>query len=543
MRVIAFLYLSFICTISFATHYVGGNINFSKLNDSTYRISTTIFRDCFGIALENPLIVNVFSYNDDNILESSTQYELYLVDFSKLETQSSEEYCASNGFSLCYEQYQFENEIVLPQNKNGYLITHINCCRNFGILNSYSESIAYATKIPGSKFTNIERNPQFNAFPPSYYCANDTAIIDQSAEGNGNTIQYSLTKPFIGELDIQNGLPKEVTYLNGYSEDKPFANNGFAEIDSSSGELKIYNTMAGRFIIGIRADEILNGKIASTTYREFQYNFESCIVKEQIEIEASTLVECPMEDSIVLKKSGSSTDFVWRINGVDTIPENPDELSFFPEISGVYTITLFANSPYLTCTDTSTAIVSLINTFDVDFSASNNECNPLSFDFSLLSEFINQNNNLETNINWEIGLNQFEHQQNFRHIFESGGNKLVGIEISLTDYPECVARVDSILEINPNYNIMAINAFSPNRDGKNEVWFPYYENYAKTASIRIFNRWGELIFETLDPYTGWDGYDYLHNRTAKMDVYVYEWIFECIPNQLETKTGNITLIR
>jgi gliding motility-associated-like protein len=48
-------------------------------------------------------------------------------------------------------------------------------------------------------------------------------------------------------------------------------------------------------------------------------------------------------------------------------------------------------------------------------------------------------------------------------------------------------------------------AFSPNGDGLNDIFrIERYENFTLT-SFRIFNRWGQLIFETSDIATGWDG--------------------------------------
>jgi gliding motility-associated-like protein len=48
------------------------------------------------------------------------------------------------------------------------------------------------------------------------------------------------------------------------------------------------------------------------------------------------------------------------------------------------------------------------------------------------------------------------------------------------------------------------NTFTPNGDGKNE-WFKAYGNVIAGITMKVFNQWGELIFETKDLATGWDG--------------------------------------
>ena len=49
------------------------------------------------------------------------------------------------------------------------------------------------------------------------------------------------------------------------------------------------------------------------------------------------------------------------------------------------------------------------------------------------------------------------------------------------------------------------NAFTPNGDTKNELFRVRYKCSLYNFSMRIYNRWGELIFETTDPNSGWDG--------------------------------------
>jgi gliding motility-associated-like protein len=51
------------------------------------------------------------------------------------------------------------------------------------------------------------------------------------------------------------------------------------------------------------------------------------------------------------------------------------------------------------------------------------------------------------------------------------------------------------------------NAFSPNGDGLNDIFAPFLEpNCPVTGYLfQIFNRWGQLIFSTTTPMTGWNG--------------------------------------
>lgn len=87
------------------------------------------------------------------------------------------------------------------------------------------------------------------------------------------------------------------------------------------------------------------------------------------------------------------------------------------------------------------------------------------------------------------------------------------------------------------------NAFTPNGDGNNDVIYAQSTIVDETKDfiLRIYNRWGETVFETNDIKEGWDG----TWRGKKLDPDVYDYYMEgfCIDGQNFIIQGNITLIR
>lgn len=63
------------------------------------------------------------------------------------------------------------------------------------------------------------------------------------------------------------------------------------------------------------------------------------------------------------------------------------------------------------------------------------------------------------------------------------------------------------------------NAFSPNGDGKNEIFRTITDLQLPGYHLVVFNRWGQKIFESADPYKGWDG----NFNGSKQPVGVYVW--------------------
>lgn len=65
------------------------------------------------------------------------------------------------------------------------------------------------------------------------------------------------------------------------------------------------------------------------------------------------------------------------------------------------------------------------------------------------------------------------------------------------------------------------NTFTPNGDGKNDVFHPFLPyRFVPKIQMRIFNRWGEEVFRTEDPFIGWDGND-SNGKPVSEGVYLY----------------------
>ncbi len=115
----------------------------------------------------------------------------------------------------------------------------------------------------------------------------------------------------------------------------------------------------------------------------------------------------------------------------------------------------------------------------------------------------------------------------------------------------CLDTGYQIIQINPSYVIKIPNVFTPNPNGgnggrydsnneNNEVFHPYLE-FTKNYNLQIFNRWGELVFESKDVNIGWDGY--YKNKLSQSDVYVYKLEVTFINGEKALKVGDLTLLR
>ena len=85
------------------------------------------------------------------------------------------------------------------------------------------------------------------------------------------------------------------------------------------------------------------------------------------------------------------------------------------------------------------------------------------------------------------------------------------------------------------------NAFSPNGDGTNDTFELLRNCPATSFELRVFNRWGGIVFETDDLETGWDGR--FNGQDAPMEVYFYQCFVETPNGEVVELNGDVTLLR
>ena len=116
------------------------------------------------------------------------------------------------------------------------------------------------------------------------------------------------------------------------------------------------------------------------------------------------------------------------------------------------------------------------------------------------------------------------------------------IEIELIIYTaDCQASFTTSKVVLPSDEITYHNIFSPNDDGRNDFFRPVISPKAEITSMRIFNRWGGLVYNNDNNERGWDGT--FNDENQPPDVYIYQVTISLPNREPITKTGDITLIR
>ncbi len=105
----------------------------------------------------------------------------------------------------------------------------------------------------------------------------------------------------------------------------------------------------------------------------------------------------------------------------------------------------------------------------------------------------------------------------------------------------CIDTAVYVVQVNANTGDFFIpNAFTPNKDGKNDVW-KIYGSSIRQLEIKVFSQWGQLVFSSKDPQGSWDG-NY-GGKPAPVGPYIYVVKVVFTDGKSLTRKGTISLIR
>jgi len=111
----------------------------------------------------------------------------------------------------------------------------------------------------------------------------------------------------------------------------------------------------------------------------------------------------------------------------------------------------------------------------------------------------------------------------------------------VTDSSGCKATDEVTVVVKTDYDVFMPNVFSPNGDGVNDVYEPIDYGSVRMGTMKIFNRWGALIYETSDIHAGWDGT--FKGEKLTPAVFIYHITGEFLDGSTFDETGSVTLIR
>lgn len=193
-------------------------------------------------------------------------------------------------------------------------------------------------------------------------------------------------------------------------------------------------------------------------------------------------------------------------NGVDSWSWNLDEgqSSSIPNPIGQYRqftnkqVSLVVSNGF--CTDSTTQNIILNNFLKADFSVPEDNCplEPINFTSSAVGIGLQHF--------WNFGDGNTSTDASPQHSYDRGtSTRSLRIIYTVTDSIGCTSAMEKNINLYVSCFIDVPNAFSPNSDGRNDFLYPLNAVKAEQLEFRVFNRWGQLVFQTNNWKKGWDG--------------------------------------
>ncbi len=140
--------------------------------------------------------------------------------------------------------------------------------------------------------------------------------------------------------------------------------------------------------------------------------------------------------------------------------------------------------------------------------------------------------------NWNLGNDILSDEVTPRITYDSAGTYIITLYVE--NQFGCSDQITQEVLVNPVYTFYVPNAFTPNGDGTNDLFFGTGTNII-AYEMNIFNRWGERIFDSFDMNNKWDGR--LKDQRVQDEVYIYVFHVTDIFGGQHVHRGSVTLIK
>ena len=224
--------------------------------------------------------------------------------------------------------------------------------------------------------------------------------------------------------------------------------------------------------------------------------------------------------------------------------EGPERFELHPNHTylepGQYDVTLRIESPIAGCVESKKFkdLIQVLQGFDADFDMNPEDPNIIGQRVALT----NRSDPGAINFAWDFAGSDISYAENPTFIVSDTGHHVVTLHASWEN--GCSAQATKEFDIIPCIEVRFPNAFTPNGDGRNEVFKGLiFGLSAVNFRLAIYDRWGKLIFETDDPQTGWNGQYLNSGENLPPGVYMYRVDFSNPECESRPKPGFATLLR
>ncbi|MBM77461.1 MAG: hypothetical protein CL846_03190 [Crocinitomicaceae bacterium] len=148
-------------------------------------------------------------------------------------------------------------------------------------------------------------------------------------------------------------------------------------------------------------------------------------------------------------------------------------------------------------------------------------------------------NNLDGDFYWDFGNNKTSIEKYAENFYQKNGT--YNVSLDYTSKFGCNNKVFTSIDVLKKTNLLAPNSFTPNADGINDFFMPEaLKTNGKPFTLKIYNKNGQLIFESKNASNQWDGINQNNGQKCKIDNYI--WLVNTINDNGEAEQFQGTIL-
>ncbi len=222
----------------------------------------------------------------------------------------------------------------------------------------------------------------------------------------------------------------------------------------------------------------------------------------------------------------------WNLDGTASTRQNPQAnyTVFTPK-----NISLIVSNGF--CSDTTKQAIVLENYLNADFTMIPDNCplEPVTFTGMSMGKIVSHN--------WSFGDGNTSDEESPEHTYQQPMRETdFLVTYTVSDSFGCQKSILKPIKIYSSCTVFVPNAFTPNGDGLNDVFRILNGVKTENFNLKIFNRWGQPVFETKNWKQGWDG-RYKGELQATGTFIWFMQYTDARTNKRVERKGSVTMIR
>ncbi|MBS4027713.1 MAG: PKD domain-containing protein [Ignavibacteriales bacterium] len=415
---------------------------------------------------------------------------------------------------------------VTQKPQAGFSVQNSSACENdnFAFTNSSQFATNYFWDF-GDSTTSLQRNPQHSYSNAATYIVTLVAANPVCSDTVTQTVTV-LHRPvaIFSVSDSLLCLSSSVTFQNAsHNADSLLWNFGDGNISRVENPVHRY-VSAGTYRVMLIAK---NARCADTVVHSV-----TIIENVSAQFQPNPLLPCVSLPVIFVNQSQFALSYEWTFGDSSSLSTEEHPTHIYSD-AGLYLVTLVVSNGI--CSDTTSQLIEVFPLPKADFITE-----PTTIIPSVPIKFISTGTrSIGQKYFWEFGDGGISHDSLPIHTY-SQSTLNATITLIVTNRFGCSDTIAKTRTVGSLFNIP--NAFTPNGDGVNDEF--YVIGFGITeAEFKIFNQWGELVFESnqVGQGNGWNGK--YKGKLQDIGVYVYYFQGTGIDGQRYFKKGNITLLR